>query len=127
MRSILLPLAAATLCGCSHLPASVQERIYAFQKPCPDCVTFIITRDHAPEAPQACQVRVLLDGSAFADLHPGERADGYVEPGAHTLGALPRSSCGEAVETQVVLDQDSEHYQIRFDARGAVHITPGAF
>lgn len=142
--------AAVVLSGCvvgpAFLPSATQptpresaiqapsERLLAFQQPLEDgFAVAVVTRDIGLFG-VACHYAVVINGSLAARLRSGETSCFYLPPGESRLKATPdpdatgMCSIGQGdggSELRVELRaNESRHFRLHIDVRGALHILP---
>lgn len=137
IRAVFVGLALIALGACATTPIPTgsavhvpRDRILSLRmlEPAPGFGQVIVKRDDGFGA-SACSSRVFANGSAVADIRPGEKVVFYLPEGSQMLAARANGICtGGLVEAQA---QISIHrpavYRISYGSSGEFSIQPTAF
>lgn len=75
-----------------------------------------------------CELRLFVNGKAFADMQIAEKIQIYLPPGKYLVGAKGKALCDVHTETEVLVTEGkTEVYRVALGGYGAISLHPTAF
>lgn len=136
MKRIVISFAAAWLAGCAASPIETSlanpipaERILNAELTQPKAGTgsILFKRDWTLVG-SGCELRLFVNGKAFADMQIAEKIQIYLPPGKYLVGAKGKALCDVHTETEVLITEGkTEVYRVALGGYGEISLHPTAF